>query len=305
MRYVVRFVLVFPIVLVGEGCHRIGGLTPDSAGVVAVANVGFAQPENLVYDATADAYYVSNMGAGNPAAHDHNGFISKVAPDGRIVALRWIASGVNGAVLDAPKGLALRGDTLAVADVGGVHLFDRRTGAPLKTISLPGLVMNDLAWGSDGSLWVTDTGPDRTTTPPDTSKDMDAVWRVTPDGRVRAVTRGLFLSRPDGIALDGATAVVATFGANKLERVGASANSISTVATLPGGRVDGLRELADGSLVTTSWDAKTVWHLDGEHHAAPLLRNVTSPAGVAIDTRRGRVAITSMEGNAMYLLPLR
>jgi sugar lactone lactonase YvrE len=286
------------------GCRHTASLTPASSNVVSVTNAGFSQPENLVYDVSGDVYLVSSMGPGDPAARDNNGFISKVAPDGRVISLRWIAGGVNGAVLDAPKGLAIRGDTLAVADVGGVHLFNRRTGAVIRTVTLPGVVMNDVAFGADGSMWITDTGPDRTKTPLDTANDMDAVWRVAPTGRVLAVARGLFLSRPDGIALDGTTALISTFGANKVERVGASHNNVETLLTLPGGRVDGLRELPDGTLLTTSGDAKTVWHVDANHHDVPLLTNVTSPAGVAVDTRRGRVAVTSMQGNAMYILPL-
>jgi len=292
-------------VLVCSACHRAALATPQSSGVVTVANVGFNQPENLVYDSVADVYLVSNMGPGNPAARDDNGFISRVSPDGRVLALRWIAGGQNGVVLDAPKGLAIHGDTLVVADVGGVHLFDRRTGAPLETITLPGLVMNDVAYAPDGSLWITDTGPNRTPPPVDTTKDLDAVWRVDRTGRVHAVARGLMLGRPDGIVLDGMGALVSTFGANRIERVGAGlGNNFATHATLPGGRVDGLRRLPDGHLITTSWDAKAVWRLDDNLAPHALMTNVTSPAGVAIDARRHRVAITSMQTNTMYLVPL-
>src|SRR4051812_31941164 len=245
--------------LLAFGCRHAVVLTPQSDGVTTVANVGFSQPENILYDSLADVYLVSNMGPGDPAARDDNGFISRVSPEGRVLTLRWIAGGQNGAVLDAPKGLTIRGDTLVVADVGGVHLFDRRTGAPLESIKLPGLVMNDVAFAPDGSLWITDTGPDRTPGPVDTTKDLDAVWRVDRRGRVQAVARGLSLARPDGIVLDGAGALVSTFGANRIERVGSGVgNSVATHATLPGGRVDGLRRLPDGRLVTTSWDAKTV-----------------------------------------------
>jgi sugar lactone lactonase YvrE len=212
---------------------------------------------------------------------------------------------VNGAVLDAPKGLAIRGDTLVVADVGGVHLFDRRTGAPIATHALPGLVMNDVAWGPDGTLWITDTGPDRSKTPVDTSKDLDAVWQITPDGRVRAVARGLALDRPDGLLLDDNGALVATFGASRIEHVSASGQrGQQTVMTLPGGRVDGLRRLPDGAMVVTSWDTKSVYRARPGDSLRVLLTDVTSPAGVAVDTKRGRLAVTSMQGNAMYLLPL-
>ena len=282
-------------------------LTPTSAGVTTLANAGFSQPENLVYDRAGDVYLVSNMGPGDPAARDDNGYISRVSPDGKMLALKWIAGGANGATLDAPKGLAIHGDTLAVADVGAVHYFDRKTGAPLGSETLPGLVMNDLRYAPDGSIWITDTGPDRSKTPIDTTKDMDAVWRIPRGGRVQAAARGLELDRPDGIVLDGEGALVATFGSDKLERVGSgtSRNSWATVTILPGDSVDGLRRGPDGSLIATSWQAQTVWKLGEGYVRTPLLTGVISPAGVAIDTKRHRLAITSMKDNTMYLLPLR
>ncbi len=287
-------------------CHQAPAVvTPATATVQTIANAGFNEPENLVYDAASDVYLVSNI-VGDPATRDNNGFISRVSPDGRVLTLKWIAGGVNGAVLDAPKGLAIRGDTLAVADVGAVHLFNRRTGAPIATHALPGLVMNDVAWGADGSLWITDTGPDRSKTPVDTSKDLDAIWRITPDGQVHAVARGLALGRPDGVLLDNTGAMVSTFGANRIEQVDVTGRrGQSTVLTLPGGRVDGLRRLPDGAMVVTSWDAKTVWRASPGDSLRVLLRDVTSPAGVAVDTKRARLAVTSMQGNAMYLLQLR
>jgi hypothetical protein len=265
---------------------------------------GLNQPENLVYDSVADVYLVSNMGGGG-AARDGNGFISRLRPDGTMLEARWIAGGVNGVTLDAPKGLAIRGDTLAVADISAVHLFDRRTGVPLGSIELPGVVMNDLAYAADGSLWITDTGPAREPVPVDTSKDVDAVWRVTPEGRVSAVARGLALSRPDGLVLDGGDALVATFGANRIDRVHpGSEQGRTNVVTLAGGRVDGLRRLPDGALVATSWDAKTVWRVVPGEPPRALLTGVPSPAGVAVDTRRHRLAVTSMENDAVYFAPL-
>lgn len=272
--------------------------------VTTIRNVGFNQPENLVYDSVGDVFLVSNMGGGN-AARDDNGFISRVAPDGRVLSLRWIAGGSNGVVLDAPKGLAIRGDTIAVADIGGVHLFDRRTGTPLRTIALHGLVMNDVAYDDAGTMWITDTGPDRTPAPIDTSKDMDAVWMVRPRSSPMAVARGLDLERPDGIVVDGVGAVISTFGGARLERVGGGTKgNWSTVAALPAGRLDGLRRLSDGTLVLTSWDAKTVWRLDEAHVPRPIITGIESPAGVALDTRRHRLALTSMNGNALYVVPL-
>lgn len=293
--------------LSANACHkRPVVLTPNADGVTTVANVGFVQPENLVYDSVADVYLVSNIGGGGPA-RDDNGFVSRVSPDGRILTLRWIAGGRNGAELHSPKGLAIRGDTLAVADLGAVRLFDRRTGAPLRTITLPGLVMNDVAFAPDGSIWVTDTGPDRSKVPIDTTHDVDAVWHVTTDGAVHAAARGLSLDRPDGLVIDGGNAaLVATFGSNRIEKVWAGVKTApATIETLPAGRLDGLRQLADGSLIVTSWDAGSVWRLWGEDdEPRRVIAGLTSPAGVAIDTRRHRLAVTSMQRNELYLVPI-
>ena len=300
-----RPALISAALIVAAGCHRAPvTLTPEAPSVTPIRNVGFNQPENLVYDSVADVYLVSNMGGGN-AARDDNGFISRISPDGRVLSLRWIAGGTNGAELDAPKGIAIRGDTIAVADIGGVHLFDRRTGMPIRSITLHGVVMNDVAYGDDGTMWVTDTGPDRTTTPIDTTRDLDAVWMVPPHGSPTAVARTLRLERPDGIVLDGAGAIVTTFGGSRLERVGRGAGgNWSTVVSLPAGRLDGLRRLPDGTLIVTSWDARAVWHLDDRLVPTPLMTGIESPAGVTLDTRRHRLAVTSMNGNALYLVPL-
>jgi hypothetical protein len=94
---------------------------------------GFETPESVVPDPVQDWYLVSNVGAGNPAALDGNGFISKVSPGGSVLDLTWIQSGVQGVTLNGPKGLALHGEGLYVADVDTLRVFDRRNGALVTT----------------------------------------------------------------------------------------------------------------------------------------------------------------------------
>src|SRR5215813_3187481 len=112
---------------------------------------GFETPESVVHDTAADVYLVSNVGAGDPGALDHNGFISRVSPSGVVLQLKWIQDGVNGAVLNGPKGIAIHGNALYVSDIDTLRLFDRTTGAPLAAIAIPNpftpspLFLNDVA----------------------------------------------------------------------------------------------------------------------------------------------------------------
>ncbi|HEB52872.1 MAG TPA: hypothetical protein ENI87_06430, partial [bacterium] len=90
--------------------------------------VTLATPESVLYDPASDVWLVSNI-AGEPLAKDGNGFIARVSPDDGS-ARAWIEGGRNGVTLHAPKGMALLGDDLWVADIDVVRRFDRRSGAP-------------------------------------------------------------------------------------------------------------------------------------------------------------------------------
>jgi hypothetical protein len=302
------FALLFTLLLPASGLTAFIPLllfaspsTPPG-DTVKVAHAGLSGPENLVYDSVADVFLVSNVN-GEPGARDNNGFISRVAPDGKVITLKWIEGGRRGARLDSPKGLAIRGDTLVIADLGAVHYFDRRSGRPLRSIKLPGKIMNDVAFADDGTLYVTDTGPIRDKQPVDTSADLDAVYRISQGGKVETVARGLELHRPDGIVVDPQETLVATFAGDRIERVQNDGSAPATYATLPGGRVDGLRRLGDGDLLATSWDTKSVYRISGgvPHQ---LISGIESPAGIAVDSRRNRLAISSMEENTITIVPL-
>jgi hypothetical protein len=54
--------------------------------------------------------------------------ISRVSPDGRLTTRRFVEGGREGATLNAPKGLAIVGRELFVADIDVVRSFDRITG---------------------------------------------------------------------------------------------------------------------------------------------------------------------------------
>src|SRR5690348_13973021 len=95
-------------------------------------------PESIVYDSELDLYFISNIN-GEGTAKDNNGFISRVHPDGKVESLKFIAGGVDGVTLNGPKGLAINGNTLWVADIDAVRAFDKRTGKLLQSADFAAL----------------------------------------------------------------------------------------------------------------------------------------------------------------------
>src|SRR3954464_15694699 len=98
-------------------------------------------PESARYDRDLDVWFVSNVN-GTPTAKDNNGYISRLRPDGTPYNLKFIEGGKKGITLNAPKGLAIKGDTLWVADIDFARAFNKRTGEPITNVSTGAKFLN-------------------------------------------------------------------------------------------------------------------------------------------------------------------
>lgn len=114
-------------------------------------------PESVLYDAGTDAVYVANID-GKSDALDGNGFISKMTLDGKITNLRW-ATGLN-----APKGMAIRGNKLFVTDVYRLIQINLQTGQAEKTydaVDPKNAFLNDVTVDRSGTVFVSDSRFDK------------------------------------------------------------------------------------------------------------------------------------------------
>jgi glucose/arabinose dehydrogenase len=275
--------------------------TAEPAAPTAFADIGLLTPESVLHDEQADVYLVSNIN-GEPAGRDNNGFIARLRPDGTVEQLKWIEGGVNGVTLNAPKGMAIIGDTLYVSDIDSVRAFNRTTGAALGARGVPGAsFLNDLAAGPDGALYVSDTGVDAAFAP----TGSDAVYRF--DGATAtAVARGEQLARPNGVVVDGDGIVVVPFGGNIVMRVATGdGNAVTHVATLPAGQLDGVVRMGDGSLLVTSWEAQAVYRIAPDGAVTTAVENVEAPADIGWDARRNRALIPLFNGNRIEVREIR
>jgi hypothetical protein len=270
-----------------SGNGAAGGATtsPATASGRIVVSGPFATPESVLHDPGEDIYLVSNIN-GEPAARDNNGFITRVRPDGGIETERWIEGGRNGLRLNAPKGMALKGDTLFVADIDTVRAFHRTSGEPLVQLGVPGAsFLNDLVVGPDGTLYVTDSG----LAPDFSSTGTDAIYAFH-GGQPHAIASGPALASPNGLVMDGDALIMVPFGSRAVFRL-LPGQAPREVAQLPAGQLDGVVRLADGSFLISSWQAEGIFRLSPSGAASLVMEDLPSPADIGLDLGRNRVLI--------------
>lgn len=251
-------------------------------------DAGLATPESVLYDAANDVYFVSSIN-GSSSGVDNNGFISKVSPEGKVIELKWAAGGAKGVKLDAPKGLAIVGDTLYVADITVVRTFELKTGKAKGDIKFEGAsFLNDLFAGSDGKVWVTDSGIKITDKGAVELTKSDAVW-VIEKGKAKVVARGEELGAPNGIVVVGGATWVVTFGSGELYRIDDKGKR-QDVQKIGKGQLDGLLAFGDG-LIITSWGASAVYRGKPNGTFEIMIPDAKAPADIGFDTKRSRLLL--------------
>jgi len=272
------------------------------ATAMDIADVGFATPEAALHDPAGDVYLVSNINGG-PADKDDNGFIARLAPTGTVLTLKWIDGAADGVTLHAPKGMAIRRDTLFVADVDAVRLFDRTTGAPLGEWPLDGAAfLNDLAVGPDGTLYVSDSGvePGQGGLVPN---GRDGIYRREGDRWVAVVT-GQGLGNPNGILAESGGLTVVTFVSGEAYTVDPASGERTMLPKPAAGGLDGVVRLADGSLLIGSWGAHGVYRLTAAGAFSMLADTVNAPADIAFDAKRGALLIPDFTADRVLIRPV-
>jgi hypothetical protein len=261
----------------------------------------FQNPESARWDADQSLWFVSNVN-GQPGAKDNNGYISRLKPDGTPDTAKFIAGGQKGVTLNAPKGLAITGDTLWVADIDVVRAFNRRTGAPIASVKAPqAKFLNDAATGPDGSVYVTDTG-----VIPDPKTGMkhvgpDRIYKIT--GRKAEVAlESPQLQGPNGITWDSKEKefVIVSFLGPGILGWKPGTKELRPLGTGPG-QEDGVEVLPDGRLLVTSWVDSSLFIVD-KGRASKVASGIASPADIGVKDKM--VAVPQLMENKVQFWEL-
>ncbi|MEM1078123.1 MAG: ATP/GTP-binding protein [Pseudomonadota bacterium] len=240
----------------------------------------FDMPESAIYDAPHDRIVLSVIG-GHPGMADGNGLLALVSPEGAILDPDWVTG------LDAPKGMAILGDTLLVTDLTRLHEIDLSTGQIQRSLEVEDtMFLNDIT--ADGQqAFVSDLMANR-------------IWRYAA-GALTLWLEDETLAHPNGLLLDGDRLIVGSWGPGIREdfttqepgallSVDLATKAVETLVHRLG-NLDGVARIGDVLLVN-DWITGQLFEIAADGTATVVAQY---PAGLAdISTHGDRVFLPSM-----------
>lgn len=244
---------------------------------------GFQQPESALFDAANNRIIVSNI-VGNPGEADGNGYLSVLSPEGKTITQHWTDG------MDAPKGSAISGGKLYIADITKVRVVDLASGKLVSTIDVAGAVfLNDVTSDRSGKIYVTDML-------------ADAIYRIDGD-KPELFVKDAMLASPNGVFADGDRLIVASWGKgikpdfSTAEPGGLLSVDIASkaVTPLPGAQnfadLDGVVAIGD-SIYTTAYMTGTLYRY--KVGGAPQVVAQFKPGSADIGTDGTRIFVPLM-----------
>ena len=240
---------------------------------------GFVFPESCGYDPKGKALYVGNFGGAklDPAAKDGLGYISKVGLDGKVMEQKFLPA-AGGEALNKPKGIWIRGERLWVTDIDVVWVFDLKTRKGRK-LALPGVgFANDPAVAGT-TLYISDNRNDKLVKvePADflNAKKEPSVTQIFAGASVHP--NGLYPAR------DGMLYMVGFLAADKPRSIYAlGVSGQIKQLSAPIGRLDGVYELRDGSLLFTDWNSGSLSRWSEKSGVQSLAPGFKGPADFCV-----------------------
>ena len=146
------------------------------------------RPESAIFDAARNVIYVTNL-VGEGDVLDGDGYIAKISSEGAVLEERWIDG------LNAPKGIAIAGNTLWASDINRLVEIDLDANAIVNTYSIDGdAYLNDVSTHPDGSVFVSDSR-------------YSKIYRLT-DGNLEVWLEDPQIQMPNGVHVIGDELVV-------------------------------------------------------------------------------------------------
>lgn len=241
-------------------------------------------PESVIYHPGTDSLYVSNVN-GNPDAVDGNGFISRLSDEGEIKELHWL-DGFN-----APKGLALKDDTLYVADIDELIEIDLNEKQIIRRYPAEGAkFLNDVAIDRQGRVYVSDMMTNR-------------IYRLA-NGEFKLWMADPGLEAPNGLLVENDKLIIGSWGnmtdgfatevPGHLKIMDINSRDIQSLGDgTPVGNLDGVEADGNGNYLVTDW-------LNGRL----LLINPIGNSETLLEFEQGSADLTVMPEKNLVIVPM-
>jgi hypothetical protein len=262
---------------------------------------GFEAPESVIK--SGDRLFVSNIGGTtpNPMALDSNGFISELSVGGTMIERKFSKSLLNG-----PKGLAISGHVLYVADINRIVGFDMNSGKQIFELGIPGAMMlNDLCAIDDQSLAVSETIQGGIFIIDIPGKKYVFAGRIDGANGVTydAKTKQLFACGM-GVQMDGK-------GKLFVKDIGSKDTVFTELPNSPSGIFDGLELKDDDHLLVTDWVSTDPANKSGrfvvyglKDHSVKKYTASTSPADLYYDKKTETIYLPEMMKNSVEIIKM-
>lgn len=248
---------------------------------------GIATPESVYVDPATGEIYVSNV-EGMPDQKDGKGHLSKISADGKTVTANWVTG------LNAPKGIRTHEGTLWTADIDEIVAVDIATGkVKSKTKVKDAKFLNDVAVGSDGTVYVTDM--------------MASRIIALKDGKVSTVAEGEDLEYPNGLLVEGDTLIVGGWGKPEpdfttkvpghLYKLDLKTKQKTLITPEPTANIDGLESDGKGGYLVSDYLAGKILRITADGKVTTLTTFMPSTADIGFSAKDSVLFIPHMNEN--------
>jgi len=247
-------------------------------------DIVFEQPESVVLDQQRNILYVSNVN-GNPSDVDGNGYITKLGLDGKLITQHWIEG------LNAPKGMAIIGDTLYVADINELVAIDiANNKISQRFLAKEAKFLNDVVADANGTIYVSDMA-------------TNTLYRLN-DNKFESWINDAKLENPNGLLIEGEDLIIGSWGVmtdgfatavpGHLKTVSISSKAINSLGdATPAGNLDGVEADGEGNYFVTDWMVGKLLHI--------------TPAGISttlLSLTQGSADLTVLAEQELIIIPM-
>jgi hypothetical protein len=259
----------------------IGGIVHDACAQLRVISDqvirGFAHPESVAFEPSERVLYVSQFGSVlKPTLKDGKGKISKVSMGGDVIEDQYLPE--QGVVLNKPKGIWIENGVLWVTDIDMVWVFDLNTrkGRPA---ALPGAEFANDPTVINNILFVSDSGRKRIyRVEPANFLNPDIIPDVAIYGtELSFAPNGLYPSKSKDLLVAGYDNGDQNHGVYSIADEEKFETLIKNI-----GKLDGLVQLKDGSILVTDWKSKSLISWNRKTGVTQLATGFGGPADFCV-----------------------